>query len=65
MLKMCTYVRDFVICIIISILIFDNLNHVKLEFELVMQRKHIREEFGEQLIIWSKATILYCNKLIF
>ena len=61
MLKMCTYVRDFVICIIISILIFDNLNQVKLEFELVMQGKHIKEEFDEQLIIWSKATILYCK----
>ena len=32
-----------------------------LEFGLVMQRPNIREEFDDELYIWSKAIINYCK----
>ena len=31
------------------------------EFALVMQRPNIREEFDDDLLIWSKAIITYCR----
>ena len=31
------------------------------EFALVMQRPNIREEFDDDLLMWSKAIITYCR----
>ena len=31
------------------------------EFALVIQRRNIREEFDDDLLIWSKAIITYCR----
>ena len=34
----------------------------KLEFELTMQRPNLKNEFDEELILWSKAVVSYCKK---
>jgi len=34
----------------------------KLEFELTMQRPSLKNEFDEELILWSKAVTSYCKK---
>ena len=33
----------------------------KLEFELIMQRSNLKDEFDEELILWSKAVVTYCK----
>ena len=35
---------------------------MKYEFELVMQRSNMKEEFDEHLLMWSKAILYYCKK---
>lgn len=32
----------------------------KLEFELTMQRPNLKNEFDEELVLWTKAVVLYC-----
>ena len=32
-----------------------------LEFSLVVQRPHIRDEFDEELLQWSRAVLMYCD----
>lgn len=36
----------------------------KLEFELTMQRQELKNEFDEELVLWSKAIVTYCRKTI-
>ena len=34
----------------------------KIEFELTMQRPNLKNEFDEELVLWSKAVVSYCKK---
>ena len=33
----------------------------KLKFELILQRPDLKNGFDEELILWSKAVIIYCK----
>jgi len=61
MLKKCLFVSNY------SIVDFNNLcvhdfTQAKVEFQLIMQRPEIKEEFDEEFILWSKAVVNYCKK---
>lgn len=34
----------------------------KLEFELIMQRHDLKDEFDEELVLWSRAVVSYCKR---
>lgn len=34
----------------------------KLEFELTMQRPNLKDEFDEELVLWTKAVVKYCKR---
>jgi len=61
MLKKCLFVSN---CFIVE---FNNLcvhgfTQAKVEFQLIMQRPEIKEEFDEEFILSSKAVVNYCKK---
>ena len=34
----------------------------KIEFEMIMQRPELKDQFDEEFIVWSKAVVNYCKK---
>jgi len=34
----------------------------KVEFELIMQRPNLKNEFDEELVFWTKAVVKYCKR---